>query len=108
MGNNTKMSVLKRTIKHELVLSVYYLFASLIAVTLAHLNYTRAYYKPPAGPSQGPIEINIGDMVIALWNDFYRWWFVVFLGFILLRIAFVFLNARRKKNLSSNWPLGME
>lgn len=91
------MSEIASKIKHELLLWLYYFLASLVAAIVAHERYMHAYYEPSSGPSQGSNEPNIEGLVAGLWRDYYRWWFAVFIGFSLLRIAFVLISVQLRK-----------
>lgn len=91
------MSEVADRIKHEFLLWLHYFFASLVAAIVAHERYMHAYYGSPSGAPQSPNEINIDGLVAGLWRDYYRWWFAVFIGFSLVRVAYLFISFRLKK-----------
>jgi hypothetical protein len=80
----------------ELKTWVQYFLVTLIAATVAGWAMEDARVgETQAGTGQGDIAINLRQMELALWNNYYRWLIYTFVVLSIARLLIIFIIRRR-------------
>lgn len=84
-------------VKHELLMFLQYLLISFVATSVAYSRFESAHLLDsgldPAARLDGS-DINIKQMVLSMWNGYYRWWFFVFIGLSVIKVLLVLTSSR--------------
>jgi hypothetical protein len=84
-------------VRHELLMFLQYLLISFIATSVAYSRFESAQLFDSGLDRAARLDgsnINIKQMVLSMWNGYYRWWFVVFIGLSAIRVLLVFTSSR--------------
>ena len=84
-------------VRYELLMFLQYLIISFIATSIAYSRFESAQRPGPSQDGAAGLagsDINIKQMVLSMWNGYYRWWFLVFIGLSLTRVLLVFISNR--------------
>jgi hypothetical protein len=88
-------------IKRELTIWGQYFLISFISTSIAYSLFESSMRLGPdidqTGSSNGSIEINVREMVLSMWNGYYRWWLFAFIGLSTVRFLILFLSNRNKE-----------
>ena len=84
-------------VRHELLMFLQYLLISFIATSVAYSRFESAQPFDSGLDQAARLDgsnINIKQMVLSMWNGYYRWWFLVFIGLSAIRVLLVFTSSR--------------
>lgn len=86
-----------RIIRRELIAWLQYFVIALFAAAVAENVQTRILLGYGDSVSQPNFnEINIKQMILTMWNGYYRWWLLVFVGLSALRFMIVVIFNSKK------------
>ena len=88
------------SIRRELITWLQYFVIAFIAAAVAE-NALTSRQSGIAGINQPNFdEINIRQMILSMWDRYYRWWLYIFVGLSAVRFLVLFILSRRKENLN--------
>lgn len=89
----------RSTIARELITWLQYFVIAFIAAALAENTLSSSQHiRDPSSEPNFDAMINIKQMILSMWNGYYRWWFLVFVGLSAVRFLVVLLLSRRKES----------
>ena len=92
---------MKDLLKRELKIWIQYFLITCIAAVVGHYAWESAQdVSRLSGPEGSQVAVNVREMIIALWRDYYRWVLGAFVGLSAVRILIVLVMNRGKQGMA--------
>jgi hypothetical protein len=92
---------MREILKRELSLLAQYFLIACIASVVGHYAWESAQRASVLSSGEGAqVAVNVKEMVIALWRDYYHWVPGAFLGLSVVRLLMVLVSNGVKKEIA--------
>ena len=82
----------------ELITSLQFFVIAFIASAVAENALTSRQHSVDPVIDPNFDAINIKEMILSMWNGYYRWWFLVFVGLSAVRFLVLLFLSHRKES----------